>query len=57
MKIHSTYSVKLHMDANGKAFAKTTRLYRAAVDFYIHVCEEQWERYASVTNQKMAVNL
>ena len=57
MKIHSTYSVKLHMDVSRKVLQDTVCLYRKAVDFYIQVMLEQWDHFEKVMGQKSAVNL
>lgn len=49
MEIFSTYSVKIkHYN---HIFKETVSLYREAVDFYIHVCLEHWDK---VSQEKTA---
>lgn len=55
MEIFSTYSVKIkHYN---HIFKETVSLYREAVDFYIHVCLEHWDKVSQEKNSVKRVNI
>lgn len=55
MKITSTYSVKIK-DYN-RILEPTVRLYRSAVDFFIHVIRMEWSSFRDCHTSKSAVSL
>ena len=50
MKINTTYSVKIkHYNA---IFKETVRMYREAVDFFLMVCDSEWDTISSLEGSK-----
>ena len=50
MKLISTYSVKLKEYRH--IFKDTIRVYRAAVDFFLMVCDQEWEKVSDISTSK-----
>ena len=50
MKISTTYGVKIkHYNA---IFKETVRMYREAVDFFLMVCDSEWDAVSSLEGSK-----
>ena len=57
MKQMSTYSVKISRSADiRKTLSATAGIYRKAVDFFIKVCDGEWDTISSSIGQNKKVN-